>query len=217
MKCKNCLQGIEQSWQFCPSCGMKTIDTDDSPPTKNPGKGNGGKHGSYGSGVRAQVFEVIVRQALAGAPWREICAGPMQVNNIQPEEVEEEIRKRRGDDSGSDKSAPKKKPDGGGGPMEQAAATSISMEVDGIRQTLEGLIKEGASVQSSQVRLSEIARNLRVLVTRIQQLERQASQAQSQASFEQSVERELNRTTKPLAPPDEKGPHHIDLHDPPSL
>ncbi len=35
--------------------------------------------GSYGSGVRAQVFEVIVRQALAGAPWKEICAGPMQV------------------------------------------------------------------------------------------------------------------------------------------
>ncbi len=50
--------------------------------------------GSYGSGVRAQVFEVIVRQALAGAPWKEICAGPMQVNNITPEEVEAEVRRR---------------------------------------------------------------------------------------------------------------------------
>lgn len=51
--------------------------------------------GSYGTGVRAQVFEVIVRQALAGAPWREICAGPMQVNNISPDEVEEEVKRRQ--------------------------------------------------------------------------------------------------------------------------
>jgi hypothetical protein len=51
--------------------------------------------GSYGSGVRAQVFEVIVRQALAGAPWREICAAPMQVNNISAEEVEAEVKRRQ--------------------------------------------------------------------------------------------------------------------------
>ncbi|MBK9770046.1 MAG: hypothetical protein IPP57_04320 [Candidatus Obscuribacter sp.] len=54
-----------------------------------------GTSGSYGSGVRAQVFEVIVRQALAGAPWREICAGPMQVNNISPDEVEVEVKRRQ--------------------------------------------------------------------------------------------------------------------------
>lgn len=48
---------------------------------------------SIGS-IRQQVFEVIVRQALKGAPWREICAGPMQVNQITPEEVEAEVRKR---------------------------------------------------------------------------------------------------------------------------
>jgi hypothetical protein len=51
--------------------------------------------GSYGSGVRAQVFEVIVRQALAGAHWREICAVPMQINNISPEEVESEVKRRQ--------------------------------------------------------------------------------------------------------------------------
>jgi hypothetical protein len=51
--------------------------------------------GSYGTGVRAQVFEVIVRQALAGAPWREICANPMQVNNISADEVEAEVRRRQ--------------------------------------------------------------------------------------------------------------------------
>lgn len=47
-----------------------------------------------GNGVRAQVFEVIVRQALAGAPWREICAGPMEVNNINEEDVVREVHRR---------------------------------------------------------------------------------------------------------------------------
>jgi hypothetical protein len=49
----------------------------------------------YGAGVRGQVFEVVVRQALGGAPWREICAGPMQVNNISPTEVEAEVIRRQ--------------------------------------------------------------------------------------------------------------------------
>lgn len=51
--------------------------------------------GSYGSGARSQVFEVIVRQAMAGAPWTEICAGPMQVNNISAAEVQQEIDRRQ--------------------------------------------------------------------------------------------------------------------------
>lgn len=51
----------------------------------------------YSPGVRAQVLEVIVRQALAGAPWREICAGPMLFNNITPQEVEAEVRRRMAD------------------------------------------------------------------------------------------------------------------------
>lgn len=58
------------------------------------------KSGRFGSAVRAQVLEVIVRQAIAGVPWREICMGPMQVNRISVQEVEEEIR-RRGSDPGS--------------------------------------------------------------------------------------------------------------------
>lgn len=68
--------------------------------------------GAFGSGVRAQVFEVIVRQAIAGAPWREICAGPLQVNNISEREIEAEVRKRRGmgDDDGFQPSPVPKKP-----------------------------------------------------------------------------------------------------------
>ena len=46
-------------------------------------------------GVRGQILEVIVRQALAGAPWQVICAAPMQVNGITVKEVEAEIERRR--------------------------------------------------------------------------------------------------------------------------
>lgn len=50
--------------------------------------------GAYGSHIRGQVFEVIVRQGMAGAPWREICQGPMQVNNITEAEIQAEINRR---------------------------------------------------------------------------------------------------------------------------
>ncbi|MBS1993308.1 MAG: hypothetical protein JSS86_08005 [Cyanobacteria bacterium SZAS LIN-2] len=47
------------------------------------------------SGVRDQVFEVVVRQGMAGAPWREICAGPMRTNSIDPDDVQKEIDRRK--------------------------------------------------------------------------------------------------------------------------
>ncbi|MBS1953224.1 MAG: hypothetical protein JST89_03505 [Cyanobacteria bacterium SZAS-4] len=50
--------------------------------------------GAYGASIRGQVFEVIVRQGMAGAPWREICAGPMQINNITEAEIQTEINRR---------------------------------------------------------------------------------------------------------------------------
>ena len=36
---------------------------------------------------------MIARQAMAGAPWRQICAGPMQLNNITEAEVEAEVKR----------------------------------------------------------------------------------------------------------------------------
>lgn len=49
--------------------------------------------------IRDLIFEVIVQQALAGAPWRTICAGPMQLNFITPDEVEAEVKWRGGGES----------------------------------------------------------------------------------------------------------------------
>ena len=41
------------------------------------------------------VFEVVVRAALAGAPWKDIYAGVMEVNNIAPTKVEQEVERRQ--------------------------------------------------------------------------------------------------------------------------
>lgn len=43
---------------------------------------------SFGERIKEQVLEVVIRQAIAGAPWKEICQGPMAVNNISDEEVQ---------------------------------------------------------------------------------------------------------------------------------
>lgn len=46
------------------------------------------------SSVRAQVFEVIVQQALENTDWEAICSGPMLVNKITVEEVKAEVQRR---------------------------------------------------------------------------------------------------------------------------
>ncbi len=45
--------------------------------------------------TRRLMLEVIVKQALIGADWRQLCAGVMQVNGITPEEVEAELSARK--------------------------------------------------------------------------------------------------------------------------
>src|SRR5687767_9369253 len=52
----------------------------------------------FGSSPRDLLFKAIVKQALAGAPWREICGSLMQKQNIKMEEVEGVLRKIRQSD-----------------------------------------------------------------------------------------------------------------------
>lgn len=92
LRCQKCHKAVKAIEVYCPHCGERAL----------------GSFAPGSAGMRATVFEVIVRQALAGAPWREICAGPMQVNNITFEEIEEEVRKRRGDDGTAGAAVPKK-------------------------------------------------------------------------------------------------------------
>ncbi len=54
-------------------------------------------HGSPASleSLRQAVLEVVVKQALVGAPWRELCKGPMEINGISESEIEAEVVRRR--------------------------------------------------------------------------------------------------------------------------
>lgn len=98
-RCPDCAEMVRIESKLCRFCrhvfdsnsGQKQSDRSRSISARSAPSDS-----SYGSGVRAQVFEVIVRQAMAGAPWREICAGPMQVNHINPDDVEAEVRRRQG-------------------------------------------------------------------------------------------------------------------------
>lgn len=45
--------------------------------------------------TREKAFEFIVSQAMAGLNWQQMCTGPMQCNDILPEQVEEEVRWRK--------------------------------------------------------------------------------------------------------------------------
>jgi Ca-activated chloride channel homolog len=106
------------SWQaFAPveplgagaASGMAPPSAPSGDPKVKPrmmGRNHSPSEGSYGSGVRAQVFEVCVRQAMQNPAWREITAGPMQVNNISPEEVEAEVQRRRNLASAPSSAAP---------------------------------------------------------------------------------------------------------------
>lgn len=88
-------QSESGSWNSRPPMNDAWSSNDAAPDQAGNLWGFSDSSGSYGMGVRQQVFEVVVRQAIAGAPWQEICAGPMSVNNILPEEVEAEVARRQ--------------------------------------------------------------------------------------------------------------------------
>ena len=85
LKCQKCNGTLQSGIYPCTRCGQLTS-------------------------IRQTVFEVIVLQALAGAPWWELCQGPMQLNHITTGEVEEELRRRRGGDEGTQSALVPKKP-----------------------------------------------------------------------------------------------------------
>ena len=67
--CANCKQKIKDKDAFCPHCGKS-------------------------SPRRDTVFEVIVRQAIAKAPWRQICRSAMEENKITEEDILKEVESR---------------------------------------------------------------------------------------------------------------------------
>ncbi len=94
--CVACDERIKIQAKLCRFCGASEVAI---PRVKVPEQS---PSGVYGTSIKQMVFEVILRQAMAGAPWKEICKGPMKVNGIDPKEIEEELKRRRQGMSGRD-------------------------------------------------------------------------------------------------------------------
>lgn len=198
MTCKSCKNSLQSDWLFCPRCGTARNETSTVQTVQS----------KYGSVVRGQVFEVIVRQAIAGAPWQKICQGPMQVNNITIEEVEEELRRRGGGSDPASSRQPKKPPAPGGGDAFMALS-SPSQQATNIRQVIEKLAS-GSESDASKMRktLKEVALELESLQGKVQRLELVVIADQSEAQLQGDLNRELGRRPE-FKPGDDPGPHHI--------
>lgn len=163
--------------------------------------------GKYGAGVRSQVFEVIVRQAMAGAPWQKICQGPMQVNNITKEEVEEELKRRGGGSPPASSIQPKRPsaPEGGA----TMTLSSPSQQATNIRQVIERLASGSESnTVKMQEKLREVALELESLEGKVKRLELVVIADQAEVQLQGDLNRELGRRPE-FQPEDDPGPHHI--------
>ncbi len=165
--------------------------------------------GKYGAGVRSQVFEVIVRQAMAGAPWQEICQGPMQVNSITTEEVEEELKRRGGGSAPASAKQPKKPSAPGGGGGATMTLSSPSQQATNIRQVIEKLASGRESDTSKmKKKLKEVALELESLEGKVKRLELVVIAEQAEVQLQGDLNRELGRRPE-FQPGDDPGPHHI--------
>ncbi len=237
MSCKNCKKQLQPDWFFCPGCGSPVHETsvmgdylrsadkiDDSPgQPENQADTVAGlirniftnsskekapvDEGKYGAGVRAQVLEVVVRQAIAGAPWQEICRGPMQVNSITIEEVEEEVQKRKGGGGGA--ASASKAPKGPSPSRGGAALSSPSQQIKSIRLAINKLATEDQSDEAKvKEKLNQVSLELVALEGKVQKLELSAMSSQAEAQLQGDLTRELERRQQ-FKPGDEPGPHRI--------
>ena len=198
MICQKCSYKLNDDWQCCPKCGLiaQTL------PAPEPSKANK----NYGAGVRAQVLEVIVRQAIAGAPWQEICQGPMAVNNITVEEVEEAVRRRGG--GGSSFTAVPRKPKSPSGGSNFAVAATPGKKLNVITKALSSLLKILPQADKNDLETGEkIVADLKALEAEIETTNQSPWYQASEASLQSDLERELAK--RPPHNPNSGGPHPI--------
>ena len=149
------------------------------------------KLGNYGAGVRSQVLEVVVRQAIAGAPWREICAGPMKVNNISEQDVEEILRKRGGGGAASTAQKPKSPtPDDWGNAFKLNIKPSEELKT--IREELLNLLKASSSTPEQENKMLDLIKRLQAVEIALSKAE-QSPWSSSELNLQVDLERELAR------------------------
>ncbi|HEY9787797.1 MAG TPA: hypothetical protein V6D17_20590 [Candidatus Obscuribacterales bacterium] len=168
--------------------------------------------------VRQCVFEVVVRHALTNPDWKQICAGPMKVNNITVAEVETEAeRRRRGggqqampDNPNTPPTAPVL-PTASHSPAAPICASgtlpvpSATEQLKAIRASLVNLGQNPALISEQMSSIINAVDNLSKTVCELETSARAAQQAQ----LDVDMQRELARTTKPIEPKKDEGPHPV--------
>jgi hypothetical protein len=163
---------MKPDWCYCPHCGTKERPENN---TQQPARSSlpANSHAPFGSSVRAQVFEVVVRQAVAGAPWRLICAGPMKVNNITEDMVEEELKRRKNGGATPSLDSPPEPPLPPGDTGTNTEGTLPSRVIDNVAFLLEGLVKDPPSIfAQKQESMKNLANTLRLVVIPIKEMEK---------------------------------------------
>lgn len=248
MQCLQCKSKVESDWLFCPNCGkarallspplsdanvdevfnamMKKEPVFDSPNNivQFEAKVNQFDTSSYASGVRAQVFEVIVRQAMAGAPWLEICEGPLKVNNIHPDEIQAEVERRRTNlrNKNAHKNPPLNPPLPTV-PRPQVVSTkskpfypptpvphmSASQRIAKLRTDMISLSVKLCEQEDLYTDCSEIILSIDKLYREISAIELKSPGSESENILAQDLQRELDRVKRNIDSDGKEGPHHI--------
>jgi hypothetical protein len=236
MKCTICDLPLKPEWKFCPDCGYNTPDWDEhiqplfddyedsitvsvgnnlfSPPPDSeqsfapPVQPYQTSDGNYNTGVRAQVFEVIVRQAMAGAPWRTICAGPMLINKILPEEIEEEVRRRREMLGNTTPGLPPSPPPHPPAKVEVVKVPMPAERLVGVRSSLEKLLADKDLEREAVVaKIREVLAALDSAINTIASQQDLLDEIEREAQLQRDLDREIRRKTRPLGSNDDRGRH----------
>lgn len=245
MQCNTCGSQLEPCWTHCPHCGkfksvLKEFSASDIDNIfeKMLNKAQKGVEKvrqttatvDYSAGVRQQVFEVIVRQALAGAPWREICAGPMAVNNINDDEIMAEVERRRKTLNKRASRAEKQKDEKqnladnlktsgstvqSGAPVapffESVSASSPSVRIQKLYLKLEDFLEKALEEEQQKKYSKRLLAELDDIMKDILRLETLVNTIETEIAVNADLERERRRNAKPFQPPDhDGGPHRVD-------
>lgn len=251
MQCINCGSHLEPNWTHCPHCGkfksvLKQMSAEDidlvfekllgqaqkdvdkaktlaAIAARTSGDNQPPLSADKTSTVRQQVFEVIVRQAIAGAPWREMCAGPMTVNSITEDEILEEVERRRNASNPRPSKADKEKrvtprkdeefkSEHPARPFfETEQPSSPSMRLDKLQRRLEDFLEKAIEDEQQRKYSKKLILELNEIANSVIRLEALVGTIRSEIAVNVDLERELSRKAKPFEPPDQSGgPHRVD-------
>jgi len=213
MQCKRCRSENKTDASVCQTCG-RLYDAGST------------WRESSGEETRAQVLEVVVRQALSNPDWRKLCDLAMQVNNISVAQVQDEAGKRGAQilppnmpgaartESPASLTSKKSDDDASGKSGDDTSTTPISAvnRLQELHARLVAVSQQNDGLDSLQQELTKLAAECQNCILSVQsELRFHATN-----SVTSGVEQELQRTTgQPLNPPNKKDdPHRVDWNKP---